>query len=289
MAWLTQTVRAARACTTDREKQIKAMTFAFISHAQKTQTPFCFAKYHKHISNCSYNQNPPFLGSWSGLLFNHLSLCNHSCCAFAHRNALHNFSHIWQQTIAQLFPSQEIPWGNRNTSGRGTVETAAWISTPTGCHDFLSSSFLFHLFVVSPHSVFLPGSGNRLPHVWFPSWKYCENSIRSLNGISAFGEIWKQSAHAQRCQILQMLESSDKTGIMWGSLLNPPTLMILTTSHTLKLLALAWKQDRGAVGILQAITSFWLRRFTDPIVNSLLQLEAPEASTQPCSVRVWRQ
>lgn len=222
MAWLTQTVRAARACTTDREKQIKAMTFAFISHAEKTQTPFCFAKYHKHISNCSYNQNPPFLGSWSGLLFYHLSFCNHSCCAFAHRNALRNFNHIWQKTIAQLFPSQEIPWGI--PSGRGTVETAGWISPPTGCHDFLSSSFLLHLFVVSPRSVFLPGSGNRLPHGWFPSWKCCENSISSLNGISAFGEISEQSAHAQRCQILQMLGSSDKTGIMWGSLLNPPHL-----------------------------------------------------------------
>lgn len=70
-------------------------------------------------------------------------------------------------------------------------------------------------------------------------WKCCENSISSLNGISAFGEISEQSAHAQHCQILQMLGSSDKTGIMWGSLLNPPTLMILTTSHTLKLLALA--------------------------------------------------
>lgn len=137
--------------------------------------------------------------------------------SYSHRRRSHEESHLGEAQWKQLGESPP----------------------PTGCHDFLSSSFLLHLFVVSPRSVFLPGSGNRLPHGWFPSWKCCENSISSLNGISAFGEISEQSAHAQRCQILQMLGSSDKTGIMWGSLLNPPTLMILTTSHTLKLLALA--------------------------------------------------
>lgn len=49
-------------CRTSREKQIKAITFAFISGARKAQTPLGLTVYPEHVNNSYCNQNPLLLG-----------------------------------------------------------------------------------------------------------------------------------------------------------------------------------------------------------------------------------
>lgn len=261
------------------------MTFAFIWGAQKTQTPFCFAKYHRHKNNCSYSQNSPFLGSVVGsfvttfpsaithaVLLPTGTLCPTSTTPAGHCPAI---------PITGTPTGQQKPtWESHNGS--------SWVNVRLYClPGFSLLSLPPSSICCSPCSVFLPGSGNQHPQVSF--WKCCSRSICSLTGISGFGEISEQSVHAQLCQILQMLGSSDKTRTRQSSLQNPPHFWSPPWPLPPKLLALAWKQDRGGVWITEVITSFQPRRFTDPIVNSLLQLEPPETRTQPYSVCAWRQ
>lgn len=100
-------------CRTDREKQIIAMTFAFILGAQKTQTPFCFTKYHRHKNNCSYSQNSPFLSSVVVCFVIIFPSANHTCCAFAHKNSLPNFNHTCSR----------LPSYSHHKNSHGTAET----------------------------------------------------------------------------------------------------------------------------------------------------------------------
>lgn len=152
-------------CRTDREKQIIAMTFAFILGAQKTQTPFCFTKYHRHKNNCSYSQNSPFLGRVVGCFVIVFPSANHTCCAFAHKNSLPNFNHTCRQlpsySITGTPMGQQKPtWESHNGS--------SWVDVCLYC--LLGFSFLSlppSSICCSPCSVFLPGSGNQHPQVSF--------------------------------------------------------------------------------------------------------------------------
>lgn len=192
------------------------MTFAFILGAQKTQTPFCFTKYHRHKNNCSYSQNSPFPSSVVVCFVIVFPSANHTCCAFAHKNSLPNFNHTCSR----------LPSYSHHKNSHGTAEThlgePQWKQLRE-CLSLLPARIFSPLppsSICSACSVFLPGSGNQHPQVSF--WKCCSRNICSLTGISGFGEISEQSVCAQLCQISQMLGNSDKTRIRQSSLQNPP-------------------------------------------------------------------
>lgn len=81
LARLPQKEPAARVCRTGRGKQIKAITFAFVSGARKAQAPLWLIEYPEHVNNSYCNLNPLLLGALVGwLVFNQLPFCNHTCC-----------------------------------------------------------------------------------------------------------------------------------------------------------------------------------------------------------------
>lgn len=168
---------------------------------------------------------------------------------------------------------------SQNVFGRVMLETAGCVLTFTSICSSLSSLFLL-LRLIPPYSIFVLGSGNQCPSCKRPS-----HSIHSLNGISRFGEISGQSVYAQLCQISQMF---GRSRIVLGSLQNPARLWSLPCP-TAQSFQPWWERSTEEWGLSQAITSFQLTRFIEPIVNSLLKLQPLEAQTEPCSVCAWRQ
>lgn len=203
-------------CRTSRGKQIKAITFAFISGARNAQTPLWFTEYPEHVNNSYCNRNSLLLGGLVGwLVFNHLPFCNHTCCVPTGAPFL-----VSTALDRRPFPSyshhgSSAHTGLSNVFGRVTMETAGCVFTfPSVCSS-LSSLFLLHR-IFPPCSIFLPGSGDQCPSCQCPS-----PSIHSVHGISRSGEISGQSVYPQLCQISQMLGGSR---IVLGSLQNPARL-----------------------------------------------------------------
>lgn len=202
-------------CRTSRGKQIKAITFAFISGARKAQTPLWLTEYPEHINNSYCNPNPLLLGDLVGwLVFNQLPSCNHMCCVPTGAPFLASAA-----PDRRPFPSYSHHRNSAHTSqnvfGRVMMETAGCVFTFTSICSSLSFLFLLHT-IFPPCSIFLPGSGDQCP-----SCKCLSHSFHSVHGISRSGEISGQSVYAQLCQISQMLGGSR---IVLGSLQNPARL-----------------------------------------------------------------
>lgn len=200
-------------CRTSRGKQIKAITFAFISGARKAQTALWLTVYPEHVNNSYCNPNPLLLGALVGwLVFNHLPFCNHTCCVPTGTP----FPALTEGHFPAIpIMGAQLIQDTQNVFGRFMMETAGCIFTFTSICSSFSSLFLLHR-LIPPRSIFLPGSGNQCPSCKRPS-----HSTHSVNGISRFGEISGQSVYAQLCQISQMLRGSR---IVLVSLQNPARL-----------------------------------------------------------------